>query len=53
MPQVMVYNNMYILSGRMLWFLFYTFQLVLVAISHAYFITLSVKNPNLVFDVIN
>lgn len=53
MPQVMVYNNMYILSGRMLWFLFYTFQLVFVAISHAYFITLSVKNPNLVFDVIN
>lgn len=53
MPQVMVYNNMYILSGRMLWFLFYTFPLVLVAIYHAYFITLSVKNPDLVFDVIN
>lgn len=53
MPQVMVYNNMYILSGRMLWFLFYTFQLVLVEIYHAYFITSSVKNPNLVFDVIN
>lgn len=53
MPQVMVYKNMYILSVRMLWFLFYTFPLVLVAIYHAYFITLSVKNPDLVFDVIN
>lgn len=53
MPEVKVYKNMYILSGRMLWFLFYTFPLVLVAIYHAYFITLSVKNPDLVFDVIN